>query len=96
MPYRQVYEEAPKNPKLPVLEKLPDGVHQSGLTWGTKEAYGNHQHFYYCPHCKGWIEGHANEYQVNNLDSAHLAGRQGTEWYCLRCGNEIAFIGIMS
>lgn len=100
MPYRQVYEPAPKNMKLPVLtdEQLPQGVvPRAVLLGGVREAYGvvgdDFKTYHYCSHCKGWIEGSANAFPVHNLGM--LSGRSGQEYYCLRCGHEIAFIGMM-
>lgn len=101
MPYRQVYEEPPKDMKLAVLKDLPDGVTER-KTWfsNLREADGHIDKkwvfYHFCPKCEGWIEGDANKYPVNTLDSRHLAGRQGDEYYCRRCGYQIAFIGLMS
>lgn len=102
MPWQQEWFEAPKDMNLPVLNKLPDGVHEKGYLsiGGLQEACGlmgeEWHEFYLCPHCKGWIEGIVNAFPVNNLNPTQLAGRQGTEYYCRRCGKEIGFFGLMS
>lgn len=101
MPYRQVYEPAPSNKSLPILEELPAGVMEDSLSLTIREARGRtadgvYRYFYFCRRCKGWIEGQANTYQVNTLAPHQLAGRSGTEYYCIRCGDEIGFMGMMS
>ncbi len=103
MPYSQHYFPAPKNPSLPVLKELPPGIAEDGRQWihNLREASGyvakGDYHFYtYCDHCGGWIRGHANEYEVNTLAPHQLAGRRGTEYYCQRCGEQLAFSGMMS
>lgn len=103
MPYRQVYEPAPKDMNLPVIKEgeLPAGVEEKRWTLSSlREAAGmvgdEYLVFHFCHWCKGWIPGHANEYRVNTLDSSRLAGRQGQEYYCKRCGQEIGFSGLMS
>jgi hypothetical protein len=101
MPWITHYEPAPKDMNLPVRKDLPDGVTERKWTLShLREAHGivgdDYLTFHYCDRCEGWIEGHANEYRVNTLDSSHLAGRQGTEYFCRRCGEEIAFSGLMS
>lgn len=102
MPWRQVYEPAPKNERLPILENLPNGVEEKSFSlsaireaWGhpTPETFAS---YYHCYRCGGWIEGQPNSYQVNTLNPAMLAGRQGTEYYCRRCGEQIGFDGLMS
>ena len=45
------------------------------------------------PSC-GWVEGLPNEYDVNTLGP--LSGRQGTEYYCAKCGASIGFTGCYS
>jgi len=49
---------------------------------------------YHCRYCGGWIEGHPNQYEENSLGP--LSGRKGTASHCRRCGQEIAFFGMMS
>lgn len=99
MPYRMVYEPAPKHLSMPVLKALPDGIHELRFSFnGIREASGmvdDHiENYHFCPRCGGWIEGSVNEYEVNTMGP--LSGRQGTEYYCRRCGEEIGYIGAVS
>lgn len=101
MPWSQHWEPAPKDMSLPVMENLPEGVAEqrqwfSSLREADGYINGEWKQYYFCHWCKGWIEGHANEYSVNTLNPGKLAGRQGTEYCCRRCGREIAFNGLMS
>jgi len=102
MPYRQSWFDAPKNMSLTVHKELPIGIHESNGGWinNLREAAGynldEHKTFHFCSHCGGWIEGHANEYSVNTLNSSQLSGRKGIEYFCCRCGEQIAFNGMMS
>lgn len=99
-----VWEDAPKDEGLTVHESLPPLVGELAYTsvlgqprqaWGAT-ADGAPRVLHFCQHCNGWIEGTATQYSVNTLDSSRLAGRRGTEYYCRRCGREIAFSGMMS
>jgi len=94
MPYQEHWIPAPKDMTLPVLETLPEGVHEMDDMGVFEEAWLGSQRWHHCWHCKGWIPGHANEYSVSNLGI--LSGRQGTEYYCARCGEKIAFFGMVS
>ncbi len=94
MPWQQQWVEAPKDLRLPVLAELPDGVRELEFPFGYKEAYGQGRRFYSCRYCGGWIEGQPNSFPVNTLGP--LSGRQGTEYHCRRCGEQIHFDGIMS
>jgi hypothetical protein len=104
MPWRQVWEPSPKDENLPVLTELPIGVYEDHKLWpssiGLREADGEvdgkYATYTYCHHCNGWVKGTAVTETVNTLDASHLAGRQGTEYYCRRCGTELAFMGKMS
>lgn len=102
MPYRNQWFDAPKDMSLTVHKELPEGVHEDSLRFlhNLKEASGYtglyYVTFHFCKHCGGWIEGHANEYEVNTLNSSRLSGRRGTEYHCCRCGEQIAFMGMMS
>lgn len=100
MPFQMVWVPAPNNMNLPVLVDLPEDFRKIEMFSEVKEADGyidgKYTVFYYCMFCKGWIEGHANEYHVDDLHAHVLAGRRGFEYYCKRCGKEIAFSGVMS
>jgi hypothetical protein len=94
MPYIQQWIPAPIDKSIPVLEEMPEGAREfsTGLSYRICHVKGIEYH--YCPECKGWIEGSPNEFKVDTL--APLVGRRGIEYYCKRCGYELAFIGIMS
>lgn len=105
MPWKQVYVPPPQDMSLRVWHKneLPPNVRFETIGLGFRQfaeatvfGHDTFQHWYECRHCNGWIEGYANQFDVNTLDSSRLAGRRGTEWYCRRCGEQIAFIGLMS
>ncbi len=102
MPFRQQWFDAPKDMSLTVHKNLPEGVFEDQFRFldYLKEAHGyvdgRHVVFHFCKRCGGWIEGHANQYEVNTLNSGRLSGRRGTEYYCCRCGEQIAFSGLMS
>lgn len=105
MPYKQVWFDASKDENIEVYRDLPPEYHERkfGL-WGVKQAELNVEYWkddkelwmYECHHCNGWIKGEPNKYEINTLRPSQLAGRQGTEFYCRRCGNQIGFMGIMS
>jgi hypothetical protein len=102
MPYRNQWFDAPKDTSLIVHKELPEGVEVDRLSFihNLREASGyvngRYTFFTFCKRCGGWIEGHANEYEVNTLNSSRLSGRRGTEYHCCRCGEQIAFMGMMS
>jgi hypothetical protein len=105
MPWKQVYVPPPQDMSLRVWHKneLPPNVRFETIGLGFRQFEEASLitdtvwlHWYECRHCNGWIEGYANQYSVNTLDSSRLAGRRGTEWYCRRCGEQIAFLGMMS
>jgi hypothetical protein len=50
--------------------------------------------FYECKFCNGWILGHP--YEQHEDDIGPLCGRRGYSSRCIRCGNEIAFCGMVS
>jgi hypothetical protein len=95
VPYKQVWFDPPSDSSIPVLAELPEGVREfmPGMV-DPPEASGNRQRYYKCRYCKGWIPGIPRDYQVNTL--APLSGRKGVETYCIRCGKEISFCGMMS
>jgi len=84
---------------LPVLKDPPEGS-EEGFSFGYKSRRTRHPNpfhwWYFCHHCQGWIEGQPHENEVNNLDGRRLAGRKGTEFFCIRCAEEIGFSGMMS
>lgn len=87
------------NLSLPVLTEKPDGREMPFL--GPKVIWSRNEvrplkHWYFCPHCKGWIEGHPADQDVNDLDGRRRAGRRGTAYFCIRCTREISFSGMMS
>lgn len=105
MPMRWIYEDAPQDMSLTVHKELPAGVSEHQQIFANhREASGTEMvdgevtfhKFHHCPKCDGWIEGWPNQYNVNTLEPSHLAGRQGREYHCRRCGYEIGFIGRMS
>lgn len=101
MPYRQVYEPAPKDLSLAVFKELPAPFVETDerayfIKPEFRVARDHDLHYmYFCEReCKGWIEGRPNRFTENTL--APLSGRQGEVYYCRRCGEEIAFFGIVS
>lgn len=52
---------------------------------------------HHCHYCRGWIPGVPETREINTMSIEHpLSGRRGTAFYCLRCGEEIDFIGEIS
>lgn len=107
MPLKIRYEhfEFPKHLELPVLAELPEDFEIRSVFHSFKEAWtklnlnggkDDLRFMTHCRHCGGWVPGRAHEHHVNTLDGHRLAWRKGTEFYCPRCANEIAFEGIMS
>lgn len=102
MPYKTIWEPSPRNMDLKVWEELPEDVEERDPQFFNpiRVARGYHEgeyhRFYFCHHCKGWIRGEAYEFSINTLAPHQLAGRQGTEYYCLHCGEQIGFFGVMS
>jgi len=100
MPWRMTWQPPHVNKSIPVLETLPHGIaEQSRVIWHIREAWGTtddgvHHEYYYCHHCKGWIEGQAITHQENTLGP--LSGRNGIAFECIRCQEEIGFNGIVS
>lgn len=102
MPYHQVYTPAPKDFSIEVVQELPEGIveqHRSFLGH-LREARGEGKRwlevYTYCRHCKGWVKAASNMYSINTLDTRSLSGRNGQEYYCARCGEQLAFLGMMS
>lgn len=101
MPYKLVHFDAPKDMTLPVFSSLPEGFVEERDVLLTVNRIAQNGMFprsfmYHCHWCDGWIQGEPNEFKVNTLESEHLAGRRGIEYYCCRCGREIGFSGMMS
>ena len=102
MPYRHQWFDAPKDSSLTIHNQLPEGVEEGRLSFGhnMREASGHvgdrYMFFHFCKRCGGWIEGQPNAFEINTLNPSQLAGRKGTEYFCRRCGEQIAFMGMMS
>ena len=104
MPWRSEYYPVPITPGLPVLTEAeatalaaggPGGVRIWGLGFGQpKEIRGNGVSYYECRHCGGFVPRHPHKSRVDTL--VPLSGRRGIEWYCVRCGNKLRFMGMMS
>jgi hypothetical protein len=101
MPYVEGWEDNPHDESLPVLKELPDGfvaretLFKSQLQeTNSRIIDGKYVMYHYCKHCEGWIIGHPYTYDVNNIRPR--SGRRGHCYSCARCGEEIAFNGIMS
>jgi hypothetical protein len=102
MPWRMHWEPSPRDNNLPVLKTLPSGLHEDAIGLLSyvrmREAYGTvdvHLHeYHWCHHCQGWIPGSYFACEVHDLGM--LSGRDGIEYYCRRCGNEVDFIGAMA
>lgn len=96
MPYEQHYVPAPRDPSLTVHDDLPREFAERALSFGYLEAEARNpfRTMYFCRKCEGWIEGHPNSYREDTM--APLSGRRGTAYHCRRCGEEIAFTGMVS
>lgn len=100
MPWRMTWQPPHIDKSIPVLELLPDGVaEQHWALMPIREAQGTtadgvYHNYYYCRHCKGWIEGQPIATGENTLGP--LSGRNGTVYECIRCQEEIGFNGIVS
>lgn len=98
-------DDMPKNMSLEVLADLPaDYVEiDSPIADPYRHAarYHDERHISldiltYCHWCKGWIAGEPNWRKINTLEPEFLAGRKGVEYHCQRCGQPIAFFGMVS
>lgn len=94
MPFEYVWIPAPKDMDLPVSRKVPADFVEN-YVWSfvkqIKVASNNKYEFAYFCHsqeCTGWILGEPME----NEEYAILSGREGTAYYCCRCGQEISFV----
>lgn len=101
MPYKLIWEDAPSDGNLPVVDPLPDGVEEERYRFGAREAHGytadgKYEHYHHCYRCGGWIPGRASMFHENTHAPHQLAGRKGQAYHCRRCGWEVAFVGLMS
>ena len=93
MPWQMTWEIAPQNLELEVIKKLSSNY----LPLNSFISYNKDNRLdcmFYCQYCEGWIKGQPTEYQEDTLGP--LCGRRGIASYCIRCGNEIDFYGVMS
>ena len=94
MPFEYVWTPAPTDMSLPVAKELPHGFVENYLWSFIKQirvASNNRYQFAYFCHlteCDGWVLGEPME----NEEYAILSGRDGTAYYCCRCGHEISFV----
>lgn len=101
---RQVYKAGYFSRQYPDRKNLLLGVHAElppgrQMFWDNfesklKTAFVAGKSYHWCDRCNGWIEGEAQEYEVNSLRP--LSGRRGKEYNCRRCGEEIVFVGAVS
>jgi hypothetical protein len=98
MPFEYVWVPAPKNMNLPISLKLPTGFIENYVWSFVKQikvaSNSRCEYAYYCHarECNGWIFGEPME----NEEYTILSGRNGTAYYCCRCGQEISFVSRMS
>jgi hypothetical protein len=94
MPFEYVWKAAPRDLSLPLSQELPEGFVENYVWSFIRQIRmaGNNRYesAYYChsKECNGWIFGAPLE----NEEYAILAGREGTAYYCGRCGHEISFV----
>lgn len=98
MPYEYVWKPAPRNLNLPIFNELPNEFVEN-YVWGfvkqIKVASNKRSELTYFCHskeCNGWILGEPME----NEEYTILSGRDGTAYYCCRCGCEISFVSRIS
>ena len=98
MPFEYIWKPAPKDMSLPCFQELPDRFVENYVWSFIKQirvaSNGKHQIAYFCHsiECNGWIVGEPME----NEEYTILSGRDGTAYYCCRCGQEISFVNRMS
>lgn len=94
MPFEYVWKPAPMNMSLPVFLELPDGFVENYMWSFIKQirvaSNNRYELIYFCDtrECNGWILGEP----IENEEYTILSGRNGTAYYCLRCGHEISFV----
>ena len=79
---------------LPLSQKLPEGFVEN-YVWSfirqiQMASNSQYESAYFCHsnECNGWVLGEPLE----NEEYAILSGREGTAYYCCRCGQEISFV----
>jgi hypothetical protein len=98
MPIEYVGKPAPKNMSLAISQELPDGFVENYVWSFVKQLRmannSKSELIYFCHsrECNGWILGEPME----NEEYTILSGRDGTAYYCCRCGYEISFVGRIS
>ena len=98
MPYEYLWVPAPTNMHLPVSPELPAGFVENYVCSFVKQVKVANNSKYECAYfcnskeCNGWIFGEPME----NEEYTILSGRDGTAYYCCRCGHEISFVNRMS
>ena len=95
----------PGNPELEVFKELPDNYEEDLLGLSSREASIKGdclkepldvlKKMHHCGHCGGWIDALPIQESVYE-PLVNLTGRQGTFYYCARCGYELCFVGRMS
>ena len=94
MPYEYVWKPAPQNMSLPISQELPGSFVENYVWSFVKQirvaSNSKYEFAYFChsKECNGWILGEPME----NEEYAILSGRDGTAYYCCRCGHEISFV----
>lgn len=82
------------NMSLPVFLELPDSFVENYMWSFIKQirvaSNNRYELIYFCDtrECNGWIL----EEPIENEEYTILSGRNGTAYYCLRCGHEISFV----
>lgn len=98
MPFEYVWIPALKDVSLPISPELPGGFIENYMWSFVKQirmaSNSKYELAYYChsKECNGWILGEPRE----NEEYTILSGRDGTAYYCCRCGHEISFVTRMS
>jgi hypothetical protein len=94
MPFEYVWIPAPKDMSLPVSPELPAGFIENYVWSFVKQikvaSNSRNESAYFChvKECNGWILGEPMENEEHTI----LSGRDGTAYYCCRCGHEISFV----
>ena len=98
MPFEYVWKPAPKDLSLFCSQELPDGFVEN-YVWSfikqirvASDSKNEAAYFCHTRECNGWIVGEPME----NEEYKILSGRDGTAYYCCRCGSEISFVNRMS